>query len=187
MKHVAKLLNKLAGAAVIAAALSGCGRSEYAMLPKTSPYHGDVHRSVAVQQPAQAPAETPAPVAAEAPVATAPAAPVAAATPATASTASAAKVEAPAPARKLNVVQKLALNNVLKKADKLAAKAQIRQHHNAASASDAQALNHYVKLGLILLIAGVLLGIFGGVIGLLGYILAIIGVVLLILGLLEEV
>lgn len=183
MKHVAKLINKLAFGAVVAASLASCSRGEYAMLPKTSSYHGDAHRAVAVQSaPAAAatatPAEAPAPAAVTAPVA--PAAPVAPSTAAV--TAPRSATAAPAP--KLNPVQRMAINKILKKADKLAAKAQVQKHRDVASADDTQAVNRYIKLGIIFLLVGLVVGI---VFGLLGYILAIIGVVFLVLGLLEEV
>ncbi|WP_400193859.1 hypothetical protein [Hymenobacter sp. B81] len=184
MKHLAKLLNKLAVAAAFTATLASCGRSEYAMLPKTSSYHGQAQRVVAAQPapaadatpatPEAAPA-TAAPALATAPVTAPAAAPAPAATPA---------APAPAAARKLNPVQRMAVNKILKKADKLASQAQVKKHRDAASADDANALNRYIKLGIIFLLIGLVVGI---VFGLLGYILALVGVVFLILGLLEEV
>ncbi|KUG06812.1 hypothetical protein [Solirubrum puertoriconensis] len=193
MKQLASALQKMAAAALFAAALTGCARNEYAMLPKTSSYHGDQHRSVAVKPAAPVAEQTAPAVVADEPVA--PAATVAAAVKDEAAAprkaAKVAKQEraevAAAPAAKPNMVQKALVAKALKKVDKLAAKAELKKQSNAASADDANALAKNIKLGIILLLIGVLLGIFGGIIGLLGLIFAIIGIVLIVLGLLEEI
>jgi sulfite exporter TauE/SafE len=63
-------------------------------------------------------------------------------------------------------------------------KTQAMKSKEAASHEEANALNRYIKLGIILILVGLLVGI---VFGFLGYILSIIGVVLIILGLLDEI
>lgn len=189
MKHVSGLLHKLTAFAAVVVALSGCNRAEYAMLPKTSSYHGtEQHRAVSV-----APTPAPETVATEAP-AVAPTAPEAVAVqPATpapvAAVAAPAKAAqnsvaaAPAP-RKLTLVERALVSKVAKKADKLSSKLQFKQRTEAASANK---ISGNLRTGIILLLIGALLGIFGGVIGLIGGIVALIGIVLIILYLLDEI
>ncbi|AMM51691.1 hypothetical protein TH61_11560 [Rufibacter sp. DG15C] len=57
---------------------------------------------------------------------------------------------------------------------------------DAKSGKKANAVNGYIKIGLILILAGVLIGILPHL-GLLGSIVAIVGVVFLVLGLLEMI
>jgi hypothetical protein len=57
---------------------------------------------------------------------------------------------------------------------------------DAKSGKKANAINGYIKIGLILILAGVLIGILPHL-GLLGSIVAIVGVVFLVLGLLEMI
>jgi hypothetical protein len=193
MKQLATTLRQLGAAVLCAAALSSCSHREYAMLPKTPAYHGEQHRAVAAQ-PA-APIQEAAPAVAPEPAPAAPAAPATSAAPAKAEAvakapAATAKTEAvaAAPAAKVNFAQKALVAKALKKVDKLAAKAQVKKHSNAASADDANALAKNLRLGIILLLIGVLLSaVFGGILGLLGYIFAIVGIVLIVLGLLDAV
>ncbi|UOQ52823.1 hypothetical protein [Hymenobacter cellulosivorans] len=196
MKHVSGLLHKLTAFAAVVVALSSCNRAEYAMLPKTSSYHGTANRAVAVKPApeattpasdvAAAPEATPAPEAAPAvapaAVATAPAA-VAKTTTSVAAVQPAAPAKAQA-SRKLNLVERAMVAKVVKKANQLNSKTQVKKHSETASANK---LSGNIRTGIILLLIGLLLGIFGGVIGLLGAIIALIGVVLIILGLLDEV
>ena len=193
MKHLFNILPKLTAIAAIALSASSCNRAEYAMLPKTTPYH-DTQRTVAVKPaPSATPVspETAAPVMQET-VVPEMAAPVAAKQQAPAAQRPAntvAKATAPAKtaASKLNLAQKALVHKLAKKADKLTAKTHFSKKSEAASEEDANALSRNIKLGIILILIGLLLGIFGGVIGVLGGIVALIGVVLIILGLLDEV
>lgn len=198
MKHLSGLLHKLTAVAAVAVALTSCNRAEYAMLPKTSSaYHGTQRGVIVTPAPAAttvAPEATaPVAVEAEAPAAVAQVAPVAAEKPAAKAAALAkatAKAAAPAKATaapKLNFAQKAVVAKLVKKADKLATKAQFNKKSEVASQEDANALSRNIKLGIVLLLIGVLLGIFGGIIGVLGGIIAIIGIVFIILGLLDEV
>ncbi|WP_196240454.1 hypothetical protein [Hymenobacter jejuensis] len=196
MKHLSGLLNKLTAVAACAIALSSCNRAEYAMLPKTSSYHGTTTARAVAATPANQP-ETP--VAAEeaavaTPVAAPEPAPAVAAAPAPAKMAPVAKAAAPAKSQtaapKLNLVQKALVQKAVKKADKMMSKMQLKKHSEVASADDANALNHNIRTGIILLLIGLLLSLFtgiSGIFGVLGGIIAIIGIVLIILGLLDEV
>lgn len=209
MKHLFHHLPKLAAVAAIALSMSSCNRAEYAMLPKTTPYHATYHgtakmtasvaqkqevavaetqpvvveeKNVVAEAPAvvAAPAEAPATVvAAKAVPAAAAAAPVAAkaAQPATAATA----------LRKLNLVERVAFNKVVKKIDKLASKAQFKQGSETAGTSK---IGGYLRTGIILLLVGLLVSLLSGisnVFGIIGGILAIIGLIFIILWLLDEV
>jgi hypothetical protein len=68
-----------------------------------------------------------------------------------------------------------------KKEVKMATKKILRE---AKAAKKANALNQYVKIGLILLVAGVILGILPGL-GVVGTLVAIVGLVFILLGVLE--
>lgn len=194
MKHLFNTLSKLAAVAAVGLSISSCNRAEYAMLPKTTPYHATYGNVVKVEPAApaaqnaavvEAPAtpqveksvavEAPAP-AATAKVVTAPAAPARVARVATPKTA----------AGKTSMPQRALLAKVNKKIDKLASKAQTMKSKEAASHEEANALSRNIKVGIILILIGLLLGIFGGVIGVVGGIIALVGVVLIILGLLDE-
>jgi hypothetical protein len=76
---------------------------------------------------------------------------------------------------------------LVKKANKLAAKAQVNKKTEVASKEDANAISRNIKLGIILLLVGILVGILGGIFSLIGTIIAIIGIVFIVLGLLDEV
>ncbi|WP_207891048.1 hypothetical protein [Hymenobacter edaphi] len=188
MKHFAHLFGQLASAALVALALTGCGRGDYAMLPKTSSYH-ETHTAVRVTPAAQ-------PEAAVAPVAEQPAAPAVAAAPVAEPAAPAAatkSVAAVAPARssvKPSFAQQVLVKKMLHKAEKLAAKTQLKKHQNTASVEQAQAQSSHLRLGIILLAIGLILALFSGInaiFGVLGTIAIIIGIVLLVLWLLEQV
>lgn len=210
MKHLFSPLTKLFAVAACALTLGSCNRAEYAMLPKSSSYHGvarvaapvpaapaatvvttpAAEKAVVATAPSVAtvtPAPTPvvAPAVATAPARMEKAAPVVAAVPA------AATIVAQAAPRKLNLMQRLAVAKVTRKLEKVAQKATSDRHSNAAST---QRLDGKLRQGLILLVVGLLIGIVGGAVGgtiggiiaLLGLILVIIGVVLVILYLLDS-
>ena len=195
MKNFCPPFAKLIAIAACALSLGSCSRSEYAMLPKGSSY--GVTR-VATPVPAATPttavspaaeAVVAAPAVAEAPAA----APAVAATPAAKTTPRAATpavaVEAPtaiatAPAPKLNLVQRIALNKVTRKMDKLMQKSgSVRQHDNTASTSNTAAISGNLRIGIILLLVGLLVGLLNGLIG---TIIAIIGLIFIILWLLDQ-
>jgi hypothetical protein len=188
MKHFFNHLPKLAALAAIVLSVSSCNRAEYAMLPKTTPYHATYHSTTKPAPPrapeqekvtvAEAPA-VPAEEKNEATVTTT--APAASPTAATVATAPAAKPVAATPA------QKLALNKVTKKLDKLAGKAQLKPRSETASAN---ALEGNLRTGVILLLVGLLISLLSGisgVFGLIGGIIAIIGLIFIILYLLDEI
>ncbi|MFC6225573.1 hypothetical protein ACFP2F_20170 [Hymenobacter artigasi] len=199
MKNFFPPFAKLVALAACALTLGSCSRSEYAMLPKGSSYHGVTR--VATPVPAATPetAVMPAaePVATVAPAAVAtvqPAIPAAvAAAPAAKTTARvatpAAAVQAPmavvaAPAPKLNLVQRMALSKVTRKMDKLMQKSgSVRQHDNTASTSSTAAISGNLRIGIILLLVGLLVGLLNGLIG---TIIAIIGLIFIILWLLDQ-
>lgn len=208
MKHLSGLWHKLTVVVAVTAALSSCNRAEYAMLPKTSSYHGTTtHRAVTV-----APTETPAPTVAET---NAPAAsPVVAAAPAvvtptpepvTAATAPKAAVAAkktsvpatsvakatPTKAPKLNLIQRAAVSKIAKRVDKVADKTLFNKHREAAKASR---LSGKLRQAVILGLVGLLLEIIGAAIGggigaafyIVGAVLLIVALVLLVIYLLDE-
>ncbi len=86
-----------------------------------------------------------------------------------------------APAKKLNVVQKLVLKKVLKKAEK-DYKNSLKEIKAADDSDQTKDINSNIRLGLILIVAGVIVGIFVPVVG---GIVGIIGLVFLLIGLLE--
>ncbi|MBU6120958.1 hypothetical protein [Hymenobacter siberiensis] len=199
MKNFFPPFAKLVALAACALTLGSCSRSEYAMLPKGSSYHGVTR--VATPVPAATPATAVMPAAesvatvapaavatvqpaALATVAAAPAAKTTArvATPATAVQVPAAVVAAPAP--KLNLVQRMALSKVTRKMDKLMQKSgSVRQHDNTASTSSTAAISGNLRIGIILLLVGLLVGLLNGLIG---TIIAIIGLIFIILWLLDQ-
>lgn len=203
MKHLFSSYTKLAALAACALTLGSCNRSEYAMLPKSSSYHGVARVSAPVPtQEAAVPTPTKPETVATAPTALAPlatlAAPtaVAAASPspvaAPASQAAAATtIATPASSRKLNLVQRLTLAKVTHKLEKAAQKATVTGRHNNTAST--QRIDGKLRQGLILLLVGLLVGILasvGGTIGtlfaILGSILFIVGIVLIVLYLLDN-
>ena len=185
----------LVALAVAAASFSSCSKSNYAFTPNVPSYLGTTSRNVA-KAPAAA---TPAPVA-EAPVAAPVAsAPVAAVVPATAPVAAApapvatrpaaapaaAEVAAPAPVvaaaptppAKLNLVQRLAMNKVLKRLTK----AEARQQNTAGTAhttAKASAFLGLAAIGLALLIIGLIVG--SGFLDTIGAIAIVVGLIIFI-------
>ena len=55
------------------------------------------------------------------------------------------------------------------------------------AAKKANALNHYAKMGILLIVIGLVLTIFGGIIAAIGGIVALVGVIVLVLGILEMI
>ncbi|MBW3127877.1 hypothetical protein [Hymenobacter profundi] len=171
---------------VTATALTSCNRAEYAMLPKTSAYHGTQYTVTAPKPVAEAPAAVAtapeaASVATETPVvASAPAVAVAPAP--VAQPAPAAK---PAKAPKLNLMQKALVNKVAKQAQKVASKMQVKQKSETA---ETNRLDGNIRTGIILVLVGLLvslLSFISGIFGVLGGIIAIVGIVFIVLGLLD--
>ncbi|MGY3088809.1 hypothetical protein ACVWYF_001849 [Hymenobacter sp. UYAg731] len=203
MKNCFSPFAKFIALAACALTLGSCSRSEYAMLPKGSSYHGVTR----VATPVPATPETAAVPVAEPAVASVPAAMAesqpataeVAATPATQTTARVATpavaVQAPtavvdAPAPKLNLVQRIAMNKVTRKMDKMIQKSgALRQHDNTASTSKTAAISGNLRTGLIFLLVGLLISLFSGIssiFGVIGAIFAIIGLVFIILWLLDQ-
>jgi hypothetical protein len=198
MKNLFPPFAKLIALAACALSLGSCSRSEYAMLPKGSSYHGvpRVATPVPAAPVATAVVPTAEPVVAAAPAVVAAAQPVAkpvaAAAPAAKTTARVAMpeaaVQAPttvaaAPAPKLNLVQRMALSKVTRKMDKLMQKSgSVRQHDNTASTARG-GISGNLRIGIILLLVGLLVGLLNGLIG---TIIAIIGLIFIILWLLDQ-
>ena len=200
MKNFFSPFAKLTALAVCALTLGSCSRSEYAMLPKGSSYHGvtRVATPVSVATPTTPVAPVAEPIVVAAPAVVAEAkpttAPVVAAAPVAKATASSATpavaVQAPTtvaatPAPKLNLVQRLALSKVTRKMDKLIQKSgAVRQHDNTASTSKTAAISGNLRIGIILLLVGLLVGLLNGLIG---AIIAVIGLIFIILWLLDQI
>ena len=197
MKHLSGLWHKLTLVVAVTAALSSCNRAEYAMLPKTTSYHGTAQRAVTVAPATKATAVTEAAPVAEAPVAVSEE--VAVARPVEAPAAIVAPTEAPAQkvasskatvAPKLNLVQKALVQKIAKKADKLTSKMQIKQRTETA---EAERIGGRLRQGIILVIVGLLVGLLGFVggpigtiFGIISTILVLVGIVLIVLYLLDE-
>ena len=200
MKNIFSPFAKLIAVAACALTLGSCSRAEYAMLPKGGSYHGVTR--VATPVPT-APVASPAP-AADAVVAPAMALETTTANATPATTKLVAKAAEPAasvaaaralgtastvvatPAPKLNVLQRVALNKVTRKVDKLMQKSgTVRQHDNTASTARG-GISGNLRTGLILLLVGLLISIFGGIFGIIGAIIAVIGLVFIILWLLDQ-
>ncbi|MBD2724111.1 hypothetical protein [Hymenobacter armeniacus] len=206
MKNIFPSFAKLAVVAFGALTLGSCNRAEYAMLPKGASYHGvtRVATPVPTKPEAAAPAALEAVVAPQEPVvaseavaATAtPQAPKAApaaksvattepaVSPAEISAAAPAAAEA-VPARKLSGIQRLALNKVTKKVDKLVQKATARQQGNTASVAKG-GVSGNLRLGIILMVIGALIALLPGLFRVLGLIVFIVGVLFLLLWVLDQ-
>ena len=202
MKNLFPPFAKLIAVAVCALTLGSCSRAEYAMLPKGGSYHGVTRVATPVPAAPVATVATPAPAAeAVAAPATAPEATVAAATPATkpvtkapkqaaaATNLGTAATVAAAPAPKLSLLQRVALNKVTRKMDKLIQKSgAARQHDNTASTARG-GISGNLRTGIILLLVGLLVSLFSGIsgiFGIIGAIIAFIGLIFIILWLLDQ-
>jgi len=170
---------------VTATALTSCNRAEYAMLPKTSAYHGTQY-TVTAPKPepvAEAPAAVATAPAAANETPTVASAPVASVAPAP--VAQPAPTAKPAKAPKLNLVQKALVNKVVKQANKVASKVQVKQKSETA---ETNRLDGNIRTGIILVLVGLLVSLLSfvsGIFGVLGGIIAIVGIVFIILGLLD--
>ncbi|MBF9142161.1 hypothetical protein [Hymenobacter properus] len=209
MKNLFPSFAKAAAVALCALTFGSCNRAEYAMLPKGASYHGVTRAATPVPaKPEAAAATTEAAASAEtatvAPAAVAPAAvaahstpapakvatpaPAAAAqlstTPAEITTASTASTDA-ASARKLTGIQRLVLNKVTKKVDKMVQKAAARQHDNTASTAKG-GVSGNLRLGIILMVIGALIALLPGLFRVLGLIVFIVGVLFLLLWVLDQ-
>jgi len=201
MKNLSLPFAKLIAAAACALTLGSCSRAEYAMLPKGGSYHGVTRAATPVPVAPQNTAPVAAPAASEAvaitseakvavptaiaaPTSTqAPAAREVAVTPVVQAVTQPAKVAA-ITAPKLNALQRLTLNKVTRKMDKLVQKSgSARQHDNTASTSKTSAISGNLRTGLILLLVGLIVGIFSNLIG---GIIALIGLVFIVLWLLDS-
>lgn len=193
MKNFFSPFAKFVALAACALSLGSCSRSEYAMLPKGSSYHGVARVATPVPAVTLTPAAEPVVATAPAVVTEAqPAASAVAAAPVATAKARAAKpavaVETPtavaaAPAPKLNLIQRMALSKVTRKMDKLMQKSgSVRQHDNTASTARG-GISGNLRTGLILLLVGLLVGI---LVPIVGTIIAIIGLVFIILWLLDQ-
>lgn len=199
MKHLSGLWHKITAIVAVTAALSSCNRAEYAMLPKTTSYHGTEYRAVTAAPATKATtvaeaapvAATPEKVVAARPV-EAPATTVAAAE-ATPQVAAPAAVAAPAKATvapKLNFMQKALVQKIAKKADKVASKLEFKQRPETA---EAERLGGRLRQGIILIIVGLLVGLLatingpiGSIFAIISTILVLVGIVLIVLYLLDE-
>ena len=90
---------------------------------------------------------------------------------------------------KLTLGQRMVLNKVIRKVDKLVQRAgTIRQHNNTASTARG-GISGNLRTGLIFLLVGLLVSLFSGIsylFAIIGGILAIIGLVFIILWLLDQ-
>jgi len=214
MKNLSATFVKITAVVACALTLGSCSRAEYAMLPKSSSYHGVTRAATPVPVAASAATETRVarvPVVAPTAAATSatrvattppskPTAPAPKALPITAAgsavaaapaaSAAVATTSQAAPAPKLSLVQRLAVAKVTKKLEKAVQKSgTARQHYNTAAT---QKLSGKLRQGIILVLIGVLVEILAAAIGsslvyLLGAILILVGLVLIVLYLLDEV
>ena len=191
MKNSFTTFSKLAGLIACVISLGSCSRSEYAMLPKGATYAGNSHVAAPVRAtPAPTAVATPAPAVAVAPVA-APAAiaTAPAASPALAATAAQPAALATAKAPHLNLVQRLAVSQLVHKANKMVQRSGAARQHNNTAAT--QKLEGRLRQGILLAILGLLVEILGAVLGssliyLLGAILIIVGGVFIVLYLIDK-
>ena len=207
MKNLSASFAKITAVVACALTLGSCNRAEYAMLPKSSSYHGVARASTPVPAKAEAPAmpavadlktaeptvapelvpavasATPAPLKA----ATAgPASPVGSLAVPTQTITSATQSTVAVPVRKPNAIQRLALNKVTKKVDKLVQRVTARQYDNTVSTAKSGVTGN-LRLGIILMVIGALIALLPGLFRLLGLIIFIVGVLFLLLWVLDQV
>ncbi|MFD2721646.1 hypothetical protein ACFST9_23220 [Hymenobacter monticola] len=207
MKNLFPSFAKAAAVALCALTFGSCNRAEYAMLPKGASYHGVTRAATPVPAKAEAVAAPVAePVAAPVTSAAISEATVVAAQPAPAPANATSTVPAPAaqpsttpaeinasttastdaaPARKLNGIQRLALNKVTKKVDKMVQKVAARQHLNTADTAKG-GVSGNLRLGIILMVIGALIALLPGLFRVLGLIIFIVGVLFLLLWVLDQ-
>lgn len=178
MKNNFTSLLKLTALLAGVLSLGSCSRSEYAMLPKGPTYAGTsrvatpVHAAptpIAVVTPAPAVAVAPAPVVAPTAVAVTPAPAAVVAQPAALATAK---------APHLNLVQRLAVTQLVHKANKMVQRSGAARQHNNTAAT--QKLEGRLRQGILLAILGLLVEILGAVLG--SYLIYLLGAILIIVG-----
>jgi hypothetical protein len=205
MKHLSASFTKLVAVVACAFTLGSCNRAEYAMLPKTSSYHGETRVARAlpaskkastvemVPEVAVAPAVSAPEVVTEqnAPASTAAVAPIAPKTTADVAVASSAAatttVSAPAAAPKMTRVQRFAATKLVKKIGNISGIPQIKQQ---LAAAESQKVGGNLRTGIVLLLIGLLISLFSGInriFGLIGGVIAIIGLIFIILYLLDSI
>ncbi|QKG53509.1 hypothetical protein [Hymenobacter sp. BRD67] len=207
MQNLTSTLGRLAVVLTSALALGSCSRAEYSFQSHAPSYLGTTTAppkarlavASSIETPAAAPAAEaattvatpnqediaavkPAP-ASTPPVASVPVAKAKAHVAEAAAVATAPEAVATKAAPKLNLVQRLALNKVMRKLDKQTQKITARQGNNTASTTRG-AINGNLKIGLVLLLIGLLLSLINGLIG---TIVAIIGLIFIVLWLLDQV
>lgn len=180
MKNSFSSLLKMTALVAGILSLGSCSRSEYAMLPKGPTYAGTSRVATPVHAaPAPSAVATPAPAVAVAPVA----APAAVATAPAASSAPAATAAQPAAlatakAPHLNLVQRLAVSQLVHKANKMVQRSGAARQHNNTAAT--QKLEGRLRTGILLAILGLLVEILGAVVG--SYVIYLLGAILIIVG-----
>lgn len=197
MKNLLPTLSRLAVVLTGALALGSCSRAEYAFLPKSASYLGTTTAAPKARAAAPTPtpvAQMPAAVAPEITVATPPvvSVPVAAAPvaprPAAAPTPPA-PAEAVAPAAtppKLNLVQRLAVNKMMRKLEKQTQKITARRGDNTASTTRSN-LDSKLRYAIIFGAIGLILLLFpGSLIHTVATILFIIALLFLLFWLLDN-
>ena len=205
MRYLSASFAKLLTVAACALTLGSCNRAEYAMLPKSSSYHGVARVATPVRvEPTPAstaapeivtapPAVTTSPSAvageATAPIQTSSAAVVAqreVSAVETTPTHSAAALATTAPAPKLTRVQRFAASKLVHKVAKIA---NIPQVTKQLATAETQKISGNLRTGVILLLIGLLISLFSGInriFGLIGGVIAVIGLIFIILYLLDS-
>lgn len=194
MKNMSLTLGRLSLVLATAFSLGACSRAEYTPLaqattqPASTPVAQAPYVPVAAEASATVTATAPAAPVAAAPVATqvAPAAPVAAA-PVAAPIATTPAPKTAAAAPKLNLVQRMALNKITKKIDKLTSQAPQLKKRDASAARGG--LDSNLRSAILFGLVGLIVLLFAGVswiFGTIGTILLIVGLVFLVLWLLDQ-
>ena len=191
MKNLLPTLSRLAVVLTGALALGSCSRAEYAFLPKSASYLGTTTAAPKARAAAPTPtpvAQMPAAVAPEITVATPPVVSVPVAAPAAAPTPPA-PAEAVAPAAtppKLNLVQRLAVNKMMRKLEKQTQKITARRGDNTASTTRSN-LDSKLRYAIIFGAIGLILLLFpGSLIHTVATILFIIALLFLLFWLLDN-
>lgn len=202
MQNLTSTLCRLVVVLTGALALSSCSRAEYAFLPKSASYLGTAtaasraHAIVAAPAIPTVVASSASEVAVvEAPVTGAPtqevttsatAVPSAKAVALEAKSIAAASVAVttatPVATAKPNLVQRLALNKVMRKLDKQTQKIMARRGDNTSSTARGS-ISGNLRIGIILLLIGLLVSFLNGFIG---GIIAVIGLIFVVLWLLDQ-
>jgi hypothetical protein len=193
MKHLSGLWHKLTVVVAVAASLSSCNRAEYAMLPKTTSYHGTAQRTVTVAPATKTTVASSEVVpVSEAPVATAPAREIAVAPALAEPTTLKSAASAPKPTKlstiapsKMPLVSNAVVAKATKKADQIIDKMMVKKGRETASTKEASAISGNLRIGIILILIGLLLGLIPGI-RWVGGIVSLIGVIFIVLWLLDS-